>query len=110
MTFGGLFTSYSSPPLANTTFSIPLFESNITLLTVAFLPGVDPSPIVTTIFSGKLYPAPGFLMHISATPVNGSFIGVPPSNLNLSPTEYPLPPVLTTLLDNTVPELVVEFA
>ena len=53
---------------------------------MAFLPGVEPSPIVTITFSGNVYPAPGFLIQISATPVNGSFIGVPPNNLSLSPT------------------------
>ena len=75
--------------------------SSTTPFTVAFLPGVDPSPIVITIFSGALYPAPANGMQISLIPANGSVIGVPPINLSLSPTLYPSPPVVTDLLDNT---------
>ena len=86
VTTGGLLISYSSPGLSIIILLIPLLASNIIFLTLAFLPGVLPSPILTTIFSTALYPAPGLSTQISDIPLNGSSIGVPPTNLILSPT------------------------
>ena len=48
---------------------------------------------------------PGASIHISVILPYGSATGVPPTNLNLSPTIYPLPPVdlLEELLDSIAP-------
>ena len=47
-------------------------------------------------------------IHNSVMPPYGFSIGKPPTNLNLSPTLYPLPPVdlLVVLLDSIAPVVV----
>ena len=50
----------------------------------------------------SVYPAPALSMHTLVRGALGDGTGVPPINLSLSPTRYPLPPSCTcvlTLLD-----------
>ena len=49
---------------------------------------------------------PGMSIQNSVMPPYGLSIGSPPTSLNLSPTLYPLPPVVLDLLDSIAPVVV----